>query len=148
MNHNQLLSVSSNASSDEIQAAFRKAALEVHPDHSNSPEAAEAFMRIKEARDTLMKRARTTELARDNDSIQQSTAVAVKATSNAAFSTTSVIDLYDGFTPEEIVRIQELDRLAAQKPKRSLFHRARESAAVTRHRRKISTANKRIVGKY
>ena len=57
MNYNQVLGVTSNASSGEIQAAFRKAAMEVHPDHSNSPEAAQAFARIKEARDELIKRA-------------------------------------------------------------------------------------------
>ena len=47
MNHNQILGVRADAPKEEIQAAFRKAALETHPDHSNSPEAAEAFARIK-----------------------------------------------------------------------------------------------------
>ena len=144
MNHNQVLGVSSEASTTEIQAAFRKAALETHPDHSDSPEAAEAFARIKQARDELMKRA---EVKRDVDSIQTSTAAAVKATSNAAFST-QTDDLYDGFTSEEIVYIQKLDQLAMQKPKRSLFRRVKESAEIRRHRKKISTTNDRIIGKY
>jgi len=148
MNHNQLLGVGPGASASEIQSAFRKAALEVHPDHSNSPEAAEAFARIKEARDELIKRAAAVENARDAQSIQNATASAVRATTNAAFSTSVVDDLYDGFAPEEIVKIQELDRLAAQRPKRSLFTRAKEPIEVIRHRKKIRTQNKRIEGKY
>lgn len=148
MNHNQLLNVDSTASPQEIQTAFRKAALEVHPDHSNSPEAAEAFARIKEARDELMKRAKRTELARDDDSIRASTAAAVKATTNAAYTFTPVDDLYDGFTPEEIAHIQQLDQLVRNKPKRSLFRRVKESAEIRRHRNKIQTTNKRIIGKY
>lgn len=147
MNHNQLLSVSPTATTSEIQSAFRKAALEVHPDHSKSPEAAEAFARIKEARDELMKRAKAAEYARDSESIQASTNAAIKATSNAAF-TAQVDDLYDGFTPEEIVHIQELDQLVRQKPKTSFFRRIKESSEVRRHRNKIDTTNKRIIGKY
>ncbi len=148
MNHNQLLNVDPTASASEIQTAFRKAALEVHPDHSNSPEAAEAFARIKEARDELMKRAKTVELARDSDSIQASTAAAVKATSNAAFATTLAEDLYDGFTPEEIIHIQALDQAVYKSRKRSLFGRVKESAELRRHKNKIKTINKRISGKY
>ena len=148
MNHNQLLGVGPQASAGEIQSAFRKAALEVHPDHSDSPEAAEAFARIKEARDELMKRAAAVENVRDAQSIQNATASAVRATTNAAFSTSVTDNLYDGFTPEEIVKIQELDRLATQRPKRSLFTRVKEPIEVIRHRKKIRTQNKRIEGKY
>ncbi len=147
MNHNRMLGVSSNASSSEIQSAFRKAAMEIHPDHSDSPEAAEAFARIKEARDELMKRAKSHELARDDDSVLRSTAAAVKATSNAAFSTTAD-DLFDGMTPDEVARVQKLDALAAKKPHKSLFNRIKEPLEVIRHRKKIKTANDRIIGKY
>lgn len=145
MNHNQILGVSANAPKEEIQQAFRKAALETHPDHSNSPEAAEAFARIKEARDELMKRA---DASGEHDTVQHSTAAAVNATSNAAYATSTDDSLFDGFTPEEVVYIQKLDRMAAQKPKRSLFHRVKESAEVRRHRNKINTVNKRINGEY
>lgn len=145
MNHNEVLGVNSNATPGEIQQAFRKAALEHHPDHSNSPEAAEAFVRIKQARDELMKRA----AAHETESIQQSTATAVKATSNAAFATTPIVDnLFDGFTLEEIEYIQKLDRLAHQKPKRTLFGRPKESAEVKKHRKKLNTNNRRLQGLY
>ena len=92
-----------------------------------------------------MKRA---ERKRTVEDVQASTASAVKATTNAAYAQSTTDDLYDGFTPEEIVRIQELDRLAYQKPKRSLFKRVKESAEVRRHRKKIHTTNDRIIGKY
>jgi hypothetical protein len=145
MNHNQLLGVNSNASAGEIQAAFRKAALEVHPDHSNSPEAAEAFIRIKEARDAMLARA---DHQRPRDSVQASTAAAVKATTHAAYTPHATTSIYDQFTPEEIIKIQELDELAAKYSKTSLFRRVSESVAVKRHRKKIQTNNNRIVGKY
>lgn len=145
MNHNQILGVSADAPKEEIQQAFRKAALETHPDHSNSPEAAEAFARIKEARDELMKRA---ESQTNRDTVQHSTAAAVKATSNAAYATSTDDGLFDGFTPEEVIYIQKLDRLAMQKPKISLFRRVKEPAEVRRHRNKIKTINKRINGQY
>lgn len=144
MNHNQILGVSANANAGEIQQAFRKAALEVHPDHSDSPEAAEAFARIKQARDELMKRAERKTTVED---VQSSTSAAVRATTNAAYTATDD-SLYDGCTPEEILHIQTLDRMAASKPKLSLFRRAKESAEVRRHRNKIDTTNKRIMGKY
>lgn len=148
MNHNQVLGVSQGASTNEIQAAFRKAALEVHPDHSSSPEAAEAFGRIKQARDELMKRARDAERQRDTTNVQSSTAAAIRATTAAAFSTSVVDDLFDGMTPAEVAHVQQLDELIRQAPKRTLFGRIRESTEVARHRRKIATNNKRIVGKY
>lgn len=148
MNHNQLLGVANDASTGEIQAAFRKAAMEVHPDHSTSPEAAEAFGRIKQARDELMKRARDAEVLRDNSSVQASTDAAIRATTNTAFSTPVADNLFDGMTPEEVAHVQMLDTLVRQAPKRGLFGRVRESAEIARHRRKIATANRRISGKY
>ncbi len=147
MNHNQLLGVSPDATTGDIQTAFRKAAMEVHPDHSNSPEAAEAFVRIKEARDELMKRAQNAEAHRDNASVQQSTAAAVRATTNAAFATPAD-DLFDGMTPEEVAHVQKLDELVRNTKKPSLFRRARESAEVARHRKKLKTTNDRLMGKY
>ena len=54
------------------------------------------------------------------DDLQSSVASAVKATTNAAYSKITD-DLYDGFTPEEILHIQMLDQIVANKPKRSLF---------------------------
>lgn len=146
MNHNEVLGVKSNATTGEIQQAFRKAALEHHPDHSNSPEAAEAFARIKQARDELMKRAATVQ---ETESVQQSTTAAVKATANAAFATAPVVDdLFDGFTPDEIVYIQNLDRLANQKPKRAFFGRSKESTELKKHRKKLATNNRRLQGLY
>lgn len=145
MNHNTVLGINSDATAPEIQAAFRKAALEAHPDHSNSPEAAEAFIRIKEARDAMLARA---ERQDPRDTVQSSTAAAVKATTNAAYASTIVTSIYDQFTPEEIAKIQELDEMAAKYSKSSLFHRVKESVAVKRHRKKIQTTNDRIIGKY
>ncbi len=146
MNHNQILGVAPNASRGEIQAAFRKSALETHPDHSNSPEAAEAFARIKEARDELMKRAEAAETATDATSIQHSTAAAVRATTASAYS--QPIDIFDGFTPEEIAAIQQLDALAYRKPKQSLFKRSTESLEVRNHRKKLRTNFQRLDGRY
>ena len=148
MNHTTVLGVSHNASTGEIQSAFRKAAMEVHPDHSSSPEAAEAFARIKEARDELMKRAQAAEAHRDNHSVQNSTAAAVRATTNAAYAATPADDVFDGMTCEELEHVQMLDNLVRQKPKRTLFRRAKEPLEVLRHRKKLKTVNKRIMGKY
>lgn len=148
MNHNQILGVTNDASSGEIQAAFRKAALEVHPDHSNSPEAAEAFARIKAARDELLKRASEAELSRDATTIQQSTASAVRATTNAAYTTSIVDDLFDGMTPEEVAHVQMLDQLVTTQPKKSFFARRRESAEIAKHRKKLKTNERRLKGLY
>lgn len=145
MNHNQILGINNDATAPEIQAAFRKAALEAHPDHSNSPEAAEAFIRIKEARDAMLARA---EHQGPQDTVQSSAAAAVKATANAAYATPLTTSIYDQFTPEEIAKIQELDEMAAKYSKTSIFRRVKESVAVKRHRKKIQTTNDRIIGKY
>lgn len=48
-----LLGVDATASLDDVKTAFRKKALEHHPDHGGSPE---AFMRIKRAYDAIVKR--------------------------------------------------------------------------------------------
>ncbi len=149
MNHNQILGVGQGASTSEIQSAFRKAAMEVHPDHSNSPEAAEAFARIKEARDELMKRAEQASTQHDSASIHQSTTAAVRATANAAtYSASMTNSLFDGMTPEEVAHVQMLDRLVRQQPKRSLFRRSHESAEITKHRKKLKTNERRLRGLY
>lgn len=154
MNHYDTLNVRHGANADEIQEAFRKAAFENHPDLNASPEAAEAFMRIKEARDALMKDESRVELQQNSDAIRRATDDAVRATTNAAYAQTPqasrahlVDDLYAGMSAEEIAYIQELDRLAQQHRKRGLF-RAKETDEVRRHRKKLQTGKNRIIGKY
>lgn len=148
MNYNQVLGVDNNASALDIKKAFRSAAMEIHPDHSDSPEAAEAFSRIKLARDELLKRAHDAEAARDTAGVNNATNSALNATARSGFATSKDDDLFDGYTPEEIKHIQKLDDLIFKKPKQSLFHRSKEAIEVTRHRKKIRTANNRIMGKY
>lgn len=50
-----VLGVSSNASQDDIKAAYRRAAMEYHPDRNKSPEAEAKFKEIAEAYDSLTK---------------------------------------------------------------------------------------------
>lgn len=145
MNYNKLLNVQPGASAKEIQQAYRKAAKEVHPDHSKSPEAAEAFQRIREAREKLLQQAEAGEAARDANAIQHSTAAAVKATTQAAFRAPSTLPT---LTDEEIKEVQDLDQKAAEKPKRSLFGRILDPKAVLAHRKKIRRNNRRLDGKY
>jgi molecular chaperone DnaJ len=51
--HYEVLGVAQSASSDEIKRAYRKAAMQWHPDRNSSPEASEKFRAIKKAYDTL-----------------------------------------------------------------------------------------------
>lgn len=141
MKHHDTLGVGPTASSAEIQQAFRKAALEAHPDHSNSPEAAEAFARIKEARDTLLNEAVPRE---DIQAIRQSAASAFQSVQTAAATarTPSPPD------PIVIAKTQALDDAAYHAPKLHFFKRVKESSEVIKHRKKIKRTNRRIEGKY
>ena len=144
MERGNILGISDNSSVNEIQSAFRKAAMEVHPDLSSSPEAAEAFQRIKEARDKLITEARKTEAKRDDSYIQQATqtASAVAATS----SDQPFDDLFADMTAEEIAHIQMLDDLVFNTPRRRFFRR--ETEELSKHRKKLDTGKARISGKY
>jgi curved DNA-binding protein CbpA len=139
MKHSEILGVNPDANAKEINQAYRKAAKEVHPDVSNSPEAAQAFDRINKARDALLAHADTAE---DIESIRRSTASAASATAATAFTPPPKM------TDEEIARIQELDQQASKKPKFSFFRRDKEPEEVKRHRRSIKTNEQRLNGKY
>lgn len=144
MEHNKILGVSNNSSESEIQSAFRKAAMEVHPDLSSSPEAAEAFQRIKEARDQLIAQARKTEGKRDDSYIQQATQVASTVATNS--SGQQVDDMFADMNPEEIAHVQMLDNLVFNTPKPRFFRR--ETEELSKHRKKLATSRARINGKY
>lgn len=48
-----LLGIASDASSDAIRMAYRKKALQLHPDRNTAPEATEQFRDVQEAYETL-----------------------------------------------------------------------------------------------
>lgn len=148
MEHNKVLGISNNASAREVQSAFRKAAMEVHPDLSSSPEAAEAFQRIKEARDNLIAQARKEEAKRDDNYIQQATDDAINAAASISSSSSDddFDDMFEDMTPEEIAHVQMLDNLAFNTSRIHFFRR--EDAEVTRHRKRLSTGRDRISGRY
>lgn len=136
MNYYQVLGIEPTATKAEIKRAFREAAKELHPDHNPSPEAAKEFKRIKEAHDALLRGERPRE-----------TSSAKTATTTS--TTQKPEQAKPQMSPEELRRIQELDELARQKPKRkSLFRRVKESNELRRHRRKIKTNEKRLRGEY
>jgi DnaJ-class molecular chaperone len=142
MNHREVLGVGANASQADIKKAFRDAAKEYHPDHSDSPEAAEAFARIKEAHDALLK---DSEVPRESVTAQRSAARAAAATANASFSQP---DPQQQLTDEEIAHIQELDEKAREKAKHSIFHRTKEPEEIKKHRKKLKTNERRLRGLY
>lgn len=141
MNHHEILGVNQTASSTEIQQAFRKAALEHHPDHSDSPESAEAFIRIKEARDALLEQAGPRE---DIASIRRSAASAFAATQAAAATHTPASTQ----GPEIIAKIQKLDDTVYQTAKFKFFKRMREPDEITKHRKKLHVNSRRVQGLY
>ena len=53
MNYYQLLGIDSRASKNDIKKAYRKKAVEFHPDINKSPEASDVFKKIKIAYDNL-----------------------------------------------------------------------------------------------
>jgi DnaJ-class molecular chaperone len=142
MNHREVLGVSQSANAKEIKQAFRKAAKELHPDHSDSPEAAEAFARIKQAHDALLK---DDETPRESVTATASAARASAATAQAAYTTPTPPPLTD----EEIAHIQELDNLARQTAKKkSFFRKSKESAELRSHKKKLKTNERRLRGLY
>lgn len=142
MNNREILGVDANASQADIKKAFRQAAKELHPDLSNSPEAAEAFARIKEAHDALLK---DTETPHESSTVRASTAKAAAATARAAFAQPDPQD--PPMSEDELKHIQDLDE-KARAEKHSLFHRSKESAEVRKHRKKIKTNERRLRGLY
>jgi DnaJ-class molecular chaperone len=143
MNHREVLGVGQSAGAQEIKDAFRKAAKEVHPDISDSPEAAEAFSRIKEAHDALLKDA---EAPRESTTVQTSAARAAAATAQAAYTPLDPAD--PQLSDEEIAKQQELDAKALSEIKRSIFRRSKESTEVKKHRKKLRTNERRLRGLY
>ncbi len=143
MKHSEILGVSQNASKTEIKKAFREAAKELHPDHSDSPEAAEAFARIKEAHDALIK---DSEAPRESVTASASSAHAAAATAQAAYTYQQSSRKMTG---EELEHIQNLDeKIRYKRGRKSLFRKVKESAELRRHRDKIRTNEKRIRGEY
>lgn len=143
MNHREVLGVNANASAKEIKSAFRQAAKELHPDHSNSPEAAEAFARIKKAHDELLKQADT---PRESTTVRSSAAHA--ATSTAQTTYASPDPQQSQMSDEELERIQDLDQKARESSKQSFFRRSKEPEEVKRHRKKLKTNERRLRGLY
>ncbi|MDB5183647.1 MAG: heat shock protein DnaJ protein [Candidatus Saccharibacteria bacterium] len=141
MNHRETLGVSPNASSDEIRRAFREAAKEVHPDHSNSPEAAEAFNRIKEAHNALLKDA--DEKPRESVTEQSAAARATAATATVAFAKPT-----DDENDDVTEFIQKLDEAVRASAKKSFIAKRKESAEVRKHRKKLKTNERRLRGLY
>lgn len=153
MNPNKLLGVNTGASKGEIQQAYRKAAKEYHPDINQSPEANEAFIRIREARDTLLKEAENIEA--QSSRVAQASDAAQRATSSAIFTQPQSTQhfQYPSSSPhvptsKEIKEEQALDHAAMQSMRRSLFRRRPVPPRVADHRNKIKTRNNRIIGKY
>ena len=143
MGHRETLGLSQDASNREIKKAFREAAKEFHPDHNDSPEAADAFKRIKEAHDALIKDA---DVPRESTSATTSSARAAATTVKTAYAPHQS---QQQMSDEGLERIQELDKVAQQTARRkSILTRAKESAELRRHRKKIKTNTDRITGKY
>lgn len=143
MKHSEILGVSQNASKTEIKKAYRKAAKELHPDHSNSPEAAEAFARIKEAHDALIK---DSEMPRESTTVSATSARAAATTTQTAYAHQQSTQK---MTDEELEHIQNLDeKIRYKRGRKSLFRKVKESAELRRHRNKIRTNEKRIRGEY
>ncbi len=145
MNHHEILGVGTSANEAEIQRAFRQAAKELHPDKSKSSETAEAFIRIKEARDALLKE------AEDIATKEAARAAAASAVSSVTKHTSiSSQPPLQTLTPAQVAHLQELDRQVAKASAFSLlrFKRTKESDELKRHRHRIKTNDRRLNGKY
>lgn len=141
MNHHELLGVSDNASQADIKKAFHEAAKEHHPDLSDSPEATEAFKRIKDAYDALLKQA---DAPHESVSAVTSAARASAASANAAFSQATP---HTQLSDEELAHIQNLDEKVRAK-KHTSFLRSNEPEEVRKHRKKLKTNERRLRGLY
>lgn len=148
MNHREVLGVGNNANRSDIKSAFREAAKSTHPDVNSSPEAAEAFAKIKQAHDALLQELDGTTI--ESSAAQDAAMRAAQAVARAAYQTppaqTSPTNTARQKTDEEIRLEQELDARAAAK--QHPLHRRHESEEVVRHRKKLRTNAQRINGKY
>ena len=52
--YHRILGIKQNATDDEIRKAYRKKAMEYHPDRNSSPDSQEMFIRVTEAYEYLM----------------------------------------------------------------------------------------------
>ena len=135
MGHAEVLGVHPTATRSEIKAAFREAAKAVHPDINHSPEANEAFARIKAAHDALIAQAgNETEQA----SVKSAAASSARATAQAAYQTTPppppvtvAADTILQQTSEEVAAERELDRLASKNQVSSIVKTSRQPSKNT-----------------
>jgi curved DNA-binding protein CbpA len=51
--HYAILGIASDATSDEVRSAYRRKALQFHPDRNTAPEATDQFRDVQEAYETL-----------------------------------------------------------------------------------------------
>lgn len=51
--HYAILGIASDASGDEVRSAYRRKALQFHPDRNTAPEATDKFRDVQEAYETL-----------------------------------------------------------------------------------------------
>ncbi|SIR83586.1 DnaJ domain-containing protein [Natronorubrum thiooxidans] len=119
-----VLEVGSDATRDEIQAAYRERVLETHPDHNDAPDAAAQFKRVARAKSVLTdgdERARYDRL--DHDAYvrlaQQSTASSEAKTTDEANES----HRDDGRTRTETDRTRS--RTASDRTDRAASHHAR-----------------------
>lgn len=143
VNPREILGVSANANQSEIKRAFRQAAKELHPDISDSPEAAEAFAKIKHAHDVLIE---TADSPRESVTESRSAAHAAAATTQRPYAPQSASRTAND--DEDIAHTQELDDYVRSEPSTSFFRRKKEPEEVRKHRKKLKTNERRLRGLY